>query len=293
MLSDNFNPGYLRQLELLNIRARRTFLGARHGGHLSMKRGHGIEFSDYRKYEPGDSPRHIDWGVYGRSDKLYVKRFQEEQALSFFIACDGTRSMLTPTTAGKWEFARDIALSLSYVALMQHDSVRICVPGVMTTPAFSHGRGIHTLSDLLDKATTGNRIDFIEEFNQGLHQVKFPGVGVLISDLLMPFEVIQKAVNAMRAKNLDINVIQVLSDSDLDPLENETNVIAIDSETGDEVRLELSQEARAEYSYRLEQHNLGIKEFLANYGISYSLALTSQTVQEFVIQHLARTGLLA
>ena len=86
--SETFTPAFLRQLELLRLRARRSYLGTRQGGHLSLKRGHGIEFSDYRKYELGDDPRHIDWSAYARSERLYIKRFREEQDLSVLLLLD-------------------------------------------------------------------------------------------------------------------------------------------------------------------------------------------------------------
>ena len=76
-----FDSSYLAQLELLRLESRNKFLGSRQGGHLSLKKGHGIEFSDYWQYEIGDNPRYIDWKAYGRTDKLYVKQFQEEQDL--------------------------------------------------------------------------------------------------------------------------------------------------------------------------------------------------------------------
>ena len=69
-LPEAFTPQFLKQLEMFRINARRMFLGSKQGGHLSPKRGHGIEFSDYRKYELGDNPRHIDWGVYARTERL-------------------------------------------------------------------------------------------------------------------------------------------------------------------------------------------------------------------------------
>ena len=69
MLPASFTNEFLRQLELLRLQGRRAFLGTRQGGHLSIKRGHGIEFSDYRNYELGDHPRYIDWGVYARSER--------------------------------------------------------------------------------------------------------------------------------------------------------------------------------------------------------------------------------
>ncbi len=72
MLPESFTPQFLKQLELLKLNARRSFLGSRQGAHLSQKRGHGIEFSEYRKYELGDNPRYIDWGVYAQGIDNYI-----------------------------------------------------------------------------------------------------------------------------------------------------------------------------------------------------------------------------
>jgi uncharacterized protein (DUF58 family) len=293
MRSDVFNPGYLKQLELLRMRSRKSYLGSRQGGHVSLKRGHGIEFSDYRKYELGDNPRHIDWGVYARSERLYVKRFQEEQALSVVIICDGTASMATPDGEGKWEMARDIALSLTYVALMQHDSVRVAVPGHMVSPPFSTGSGFHRLAEMMDEVEPGGEMDFVEEVSRVVSQVRFPGIAIFISDLLMPPEHIQKAMNLMRAKNLDISVVQVVAPSDRDPLVGAQSVIAVDSETGEEVELQLDEATRKEYQYRFDQHSLTIKDFLHRHRIQYSQAFSEQGVQHFVIRELAGSSLLA
>ena len=81
MLPALFTPQFLARLETLRIRARRQFLGSRPGGHLSPRRGTGLEFADYRHYTPGDDPRYIDWKLYSRTDRLYIKLFQEEEEL--------------------------------------------------------------------------------------------------------------------------------------------------------------------------------------------------------------------
>jgi len=80
-----FTPGFFRRLQQLKIQTRRSYLGSRSGSHISKRRGHGLEFSDYRTYVPGDDFRHIDWGVYGRTDRLYVKEFREEQELQVLL----------------------------------------------------------------------------------------------------------------------------------------------------------------------------------------------------------------
>ena len=104
MLPEVFTPAILRQLEMLKLSSRRAFLGQRQGAHLSLKRGQGVEFYDYRKYELGDNPRHIDWGLYGRSERIYVKRFREEQSLSVLVLLDSSPSMGVVPVQGisKW-----------------------------------------------------------------------------------------------------------------------------------------------------------------------------------------------
>ena len=104
-----FTPGFFRRLQQLKIKTRRSYLGSRQGSHISKRRGHGLEFSDYRSYVPGDDFRHIDWGVYGRTDRLYVKEFREEQELQVLFLIDTSQSMGFPEAEGKFEFAKDLA----------------------------------------------------------------------------------------------------------------------------------------------------------------------------------------
>jgi len=293
MLPDTFTPTFLHQLELLKIRSRRSFLGTRQGGHLSLKRGHGIEFSDYRKYELGDNPRHIDWGVYGRSDRLYVKRFQEEQALSVLIITDASASMNTPPSSAKWAMARDLSLALSYIVLMQQDSVSLCIPGSLHTPPAHGVKLIHHLGSKISEITPGPVDNFEEEIQKSLAKIRFPGVAIFISDFLLPLQDIFKVINLLRAKNLDVSTIQVLSPEDLHPLEDTNSAIAVDSESGEEVQLDLDRLSREEYKHLLDTHNRRLREFLADSRISCSLAVSDQALSDFVIQHLPGTGLLS
>ena len=292
MLPETFTPQLLRQLELLRIRARRAFLGTRQGGHISLKRGHGIEFSDFRKYELGDDPRHIDWNVYARSERLYVKRFQEEQDLAVFLFLDSTASMHNPPGDRKWERARDIALGLAYVALLQQDSVTIAVPGVWHSPRFSGGKAVHQIAKALENPRLSEATKYNQAMDRAVSQVHFPGVAFFISDFLMPLKDIQRYFAALRARNLDICAIQVLGPNDLNPLPQQEQVVAIDSENGEEVELVLTPEERKDYGYALAEHNRVLREFLAENGISCISAETTQSLSDFMANNLAGTGLL-
>ena len=111
MLPALFTPQFLARLETLRIRARRQFLGSRPGGHLSPRRGTGLEFADYRHYTPGDDPRYIDWKLYSRTDRLYIKLFQEEEELYTYLFLDLSASMAYPVGNDKYVTARALALA--------------------------------------------------------------------------------------------------------------------------------------------------------------------------------------
>jgi len=292
MLPKSFTPELLSSLELLKLRSRKSFLGSRQGGHISPKKGHGMEFSDYRRYEPGDNPRDIDWSVFGRTERLYVKRFQEEQDLSVLVMIDTTASMVTPADSGKWSTACDIALALSYVTLMEQSKLYIAAPGYLETPGLVGARALHQVApSLLNLDVTGNN-DLYTGISSAVGRIRFPGIAVLISDFLMPFEEIEKIFRVMRAKNLEITAIQVLAPSDVNPMFGEDGARIEDSETGEEIELQMDDDSRADYKYLLEEHNQKLKMLLADGQISYASIVSDQNLTDFLVNTLPRTGLL-
>ncbi|MCB0318216.1 MAG: DUF58 domain-containing protein, partial [Bdellovibrionales bacterium] len=249
MIPDIFTPSYLKSLELLKFKSRRAYLGLREGGHASIKRGHGIEFADYRKYELGDDPRHIDWGVYARSDRLYLKRFREERDLSLLLMLDATNSMFVPAEDSKWEYARDIALTLAYIALSQQDMVLASVPGEKISASFRGGNSFYEICRYFTKRENQfvEETDFLKGIVYSANAIKFPGAAIFISDFLFPFEKLEKSLLALRAKNLDITLIQVLGKNDLDPFENSNSYKFVDAETGEKINLSSSNENINQY----------------------------------------------
>ncbi len=292
MLPDTFSNTYLKQLELLRLRSRRAFLGMKQGSHLSLKRGHGIEFADFRKYELGDNPRHIDWGVFARSDKLYVKTFREEEDMTVLLLLDASASMMVPEEDKKWEMARDLALSLAYISLLQQDQVVLSALSCFHSPHFSGARAIHQMGTLLAGVQPRPDTSFVREIQMAVARIRFPGKAVLISDFLMPWDEIENGIFALRAKNLDIAVIQVLSPSDLNPLRGKAEAIAVDSESGAQVELLMDDSARQEYGKLLEQHNAQLERYLSEQHISLSRVVSDQQVDDFVLNELTTTGLL-
>src|SRR5512135_1500669 len=128
-LPEEFTPDFLARLEHLRIKTRREFEGLGKGSHLSPRRGSSLEFSDFRHYALGDDFRYIDWGLYGRTDKLYIKLFKEEEDLLTYIFLDASASMGFPGADKKFEKAILTTLALAYVALASGDRVMIRVLG--------------------------------------------------------------------------------------------------------------------------------------------------------------------
>ncbi|RIL12152.1 MAG: hypothetical protein DCC75_00970 [Proteobacteria bacterium] len=292
MLPKEFTPEYLSQLELLRVHARRAFLGRKQGGHVSLKRGHGIEFSDYRQYELGDSPRHIDWGVYGRTDKLFVKRFREEQDLNLALILDCSSSMSVPELYSKWGMAKSIALSLAYVALLEQDSVCLYCLGLSQSPTFYGVRAIHSIAKILNQTQAAAGQNFAADLQQAASRLRFPGVAVVLSDFLAPLDQIERGFNMLRAKNMDISAIQILSPDDLDPPGDLSNAFAVDSETGEQLSLRLNEQDRKEYAEALVEHNENLKLYFSAARISHSLAFSNKPAGDFVLGTLTQIGLL-
>lgn len=294
MLPPSFSPQFLNQLELLKFRARRAFLGLRQGGHLSPKKGHGIEFSDYRRYEPGDNPRWIDWGVYGRSDKLYVRRYQEEQNISVLLVIDDSASMILPEgNRAKWEFTCEIALALAYVALMQHDSVHCVTLGNQNSHSYHSPSGIYSLGDRLwNIGAVPGKLDLDRAARFAASRIRSPGIAVVISDLLFSPAGVRNLFTLLRSKNLDLSAVQVLGPQDIDPLGSAEDAIAVDAESGEEIPLKFDDAARSDYRYRLEHHNREISAYLNANGIRYTCARADQGIQHFAFNALPQLGLI-
>src|SRR6516225_5162567 len=163
-LPEEFTPDFIARLEQLRIKTRREYAGLGKGFHLSPRRGSSLEFSDFRHYALGDDFRYIDWGVYGRTDKLYIKLFKEEEDLLTYIFLDASGSMGFPAVDRKFEAARAIALAVTYAALAAGDRVMIRVLGGAGAPpkaAFVYGRHwIVEIARQIDPLVPAGEVDF-------------------------------------------------------------------------------------------------------------------------------------
>ena len=295
MLAEPFTPKFLSQLETLRLRTRKEFLGGRSGGYASPRRGTSLEFADYRRYAPGDDLRYIDWGIYARSDRLYVKLFREEVDLFVYVFIDASASMAFPSIQEKFLRASHIAAALSYVVLANHDHVKIhLLGGSSDSSASPFYRGRRRMVDCVEftgAAKPEGAVDMAASLAQHLQKLRRPGKAILISDFLMPAASYQNGLNLLRAFNLDIAAIQVLTRPEIEPPFDGGGVNLVDSETKAEINLQWDNRANQNYQARLAQHNLEIRSFCHQSAIHYSLHLTDRDFADFVFATLPAIGL--
>lgn len=279
---ESISAQYLKRLELLHLTSRRSFLGSKQGGHASIKRGHGIEFADFRKYELGDDPRHIDWNLYARSEKMYIKRFQEEQDITIHIIADSSNSMFLPE-ANKWKRVLEVILSIAYVASVQQDRVQLAIPGYLNKKRYTGANTVHRIYNDLKNLDKSPCDDFISEANTSIASASFPGIVFFISDFLTPLPEIKEIFKSLIGKNLDIKAIQVLGEKDLNPSINE-NLIVIDSESQKQVELNLNENSLNEYKKLLTNHNEELAEFLKARNIQFVNTNVKDSIEEVMFK---------
>ena len=295
MLPEPFTPRFLSQLETLRLRTRKEFLGSQTGSYSSPRRGTSLEFADYRRYAPGDDLRYLDWGIYARSDRLYIKLFREEVDLFAYIFVDVSASMACPAPEEKFLPATHIAAALSYVVLANQDHVKLHLLGnSLTHTASPFYRGRRRITDcirFMTSLTPEGPLELAPTLAEHLRRLRRPGKAILISDFLMPAPSYQQGLNVLRAFNLDIAVIQVLARQEVDPPFANGSLRLIDSETNAEIGFQWDAVARQDYQTQLAHHNSEIRSFCHQSGIHYSLYVTDLALDDFVFATLPAIGL--
>ncbi len=299
-LGDIFDAKFLRKLESLCIECKKTYAGVRKGNYEAVnKKGTSIEFADYQEYIPGDDFRYIDWNIYGRLDKLLVKTFKEEEELSVHILFDVSRSMLYPEEDKKFNYAKDLVIALSYIALSSKNSVRLATMADTDkvsgnrTPFFQQKANIFVIADFLNKVTPQGELDFVDYISKYIYEVKGRrGTVVVISDFMMKPEIYTKGLNFLRFKNFDIKIIQILGANELNPFGKEKRRQVVDVETNKRMNINLSAANLKKYKASIEEHNRKLRHFCRMNRIIYSLAKTDVKFEDFILRDLPKIGFI-
>jgi uncharacterized protein (DUF58 family) len=287
-----FDEAFLRQLERLLLLMKSPVRGGLKGGRRSVKRGQSVEFADYRDYSLGDDLRQLDWNVYARLEKLFVKLFVEEEDVTVTFLVDASASM----TAGrppKLLFAQRAAAALGYIALASEDRVAVNVlsgrVGRRHSSMRGSGRVFKLLSDLSGITPADGPTNLLAAARHAAAQLTGRGVLVLISDLLDPNA--ERVVRELAATNSELIILHVLSPDELDP-KLEGDLRLVDSETGDGIDVTVDLATIDGYKARLASWQESFADLAAKRRASYVPLPSDLPLTDLVFAELRRRRVL-
>lgn len=287
-----FDEAFLRQLERLLLLMRSPVRGGLKGGRRSVKRGQSVEFADYRDYTLGDDLRQLDWNVYARLERLFVKLFIEEEDVTVSLLIDASASMATGRPS-KLLFAKRAAAALGYIGLASEDRVAVTALAgrVARRRAAMRGSGrvFRLLSDLSAIEPAEGPTDLVAAARHAAAQLHGRGVVVLISDLLDPAA--DRIIRELAATGSELIVLHVLSPDELDPaLEGDLRLV--DVETGDRIDVTVDLATIDAYKARLAAWKAGFAELAAKRRASYVDLASDANLAELMFAELRRRRVL-
>lgn len=283
------DPQTLMRIKSLQIRARVVVQGFLKGIHRSPYHGFSVEFSEYREYTPGDDPRYLDWRLYARTDRYYVKRFEDETNVRCYLLVDTSRSMSYRSGAySKSEYARTAAATVAYFLTLQRDAVGLHLFEDRITeylPARYRPGQLRRLMAALDREPTGRATNLIAPLTQIAATVRKRGLFILLSDLLAPVDALQTTLACLRSQGHEVIILRILDPDELH-FSFSTPAMFQDIESGREIYIDPST-AKEQYLRRFEAHAQSIERSCVDLGVEYE-SVTIDRPLELVLFDLLR-----
>ena len=283
-----FDEGFLRQLERLGVLMKQPARGGLKGGRRSVKRGQSVEFADYRDYALGDDLRQLDWNVYARLERLFVKLFVEEEDVTITFLLDASPSMAFGRPE-KLLFAKRAIAALGYIALAGEDRVVLTALTGRTARRQSGLRGAGRVFRLLGNLSaiqpTEGPTDLLASARHAGAQLSGRGVVVLLSDLLDPSS--ERVLRELAATGSELIVLHVLSPDELDP-QLEGDLKLVDSESGERIDVTVDLATIDDYKARLAAWQDGLADLATKRRASYVPLSSDVNLNDLVFAELRR-----
>lgn len=301
MLFKLFDPAFLRKLKLLQFKSRKAALKSNMGD-LLAQRGSSLEFLEYKEYTFGDEFKYIDWNIYGRLEKFYIKLFKGEKSLAVTLLIDASKSMGFPRKDKKFLFATKCAVALAYIALSKRNKVKMIVLGgtnsqheknlISETPFFENLARVHTLSTFLMDFKPAGIAEFGQSLKRTIVRNRDVGTVLLISDFLMEPHNYKAILSFFASRNFDTSVIHVRGHTEVHPSNKIGKIKIRDTETGMEKVVFLSNANRKKLVGEFARHQEELKRFCLSKGAKYVLGETRRGAEDFLITELSRMQIL-
>jgi uncharacterized protein (DUF58 family) len=286
-------PEFLRRLEGLELVSRKMLAGRMKGDRLSKRKGRGSEFADYRPYSVGDDLRFLDWNLYGRVEKLFLRLYREEEDLNVYLLVDTSRSMDFGSPTTKFRYAKQVAAALGFVGLVNLD--RVVIEGVggrqaARSPQYRGRPSLWRMVQFLDDLPPADGADFNAAVRAATLRMTGQGVAVVVSDFLDKGGY-EDGLRFLLARGLDVYCVQVLADEEVNPpLTGDLRLT--DAEDGDEAEVTISAPLLKRYAATLSAFRGGLNGFCTRRGMSYLFTTTGVPFEKLVLGYLRSRGLL-
>jgi uncharacterized protein (DUF58 family) len=284
-------PDFLRKLEQLSLVSKRLFPGRMKGERRSTKRGASVEFADYRNYSDGDDFRRVDWNVYARLEKLFLKLFVEEEDLHVYILVDASESMGFGNPS-KLLYAKRVAAALSYIALSNFDRVGLSALSGPTASSLSPKRGKQSafrIFDWLGSVQPSGETQLAASMRDFSLRTTQPGLAIVVSDFFD--HDYQKGIAALLSRRFEVTVMHVLDQDEVEP-PLVGDLTMIDSETDERREVTITQTLLRKYQQRLTEFCGGLEGYCNSYGVNYVRATNESPFEDLVLNYLRRRGVV-
>ena len=283
------DPDLVRRLGRVEMKARQVVEGFLTGLHQSPYRGFSVEFAEHRSYVPGDDPRHIDWKVYGRRERYYIKQYHEETNFVATMLVDASESMTFASgRASKLEYACLLATALSFLVLRQNDAAALGLYDRETAAYLPPGTRlpfIARLSEMLERIEPTAATDTGRSLEQFSRQIARKGIVVVVSDFLDKPGSILDGLKKLKFRGHEVIALQVLDPHELTfPMRGHVRFEGIEIDL--RVFVEPSR-IRDAYLDALNRHLHALRLGCSRAGIDYRLASTAQPLDELLLSYLA------
>jgi uncharacterized protein (DUF58 family) len=290
MLQRFLDPSTLASISGLDLVAKTVVDGFVAGLHRSPDFGFSQEFAEYRAYSQGDDLRHVDWNVFARTEKTFLKRYRGETNTQLLVLLDTSASMAYGSQAvSKLDYARFVAASLCYMANVQRDAAGLIVfdEDVKNYVAPSTRQGqLFRLLHAIERAEAGTRTDFAKPFSHFQNFLHRRGIVVVLSDFYEQPDVIVKTIEPLRYRGNDVILFHLLDPQEIKPKFREP-VVLVDMENSANA-LEVSPEyTRDEYPRKIDSHMEALASAVRAAGMEYFLMNTARPLDEGLREYLA------
>lgn len=290
--SNAFDEAFLKKIEYLYIVSRKIAAGKHQAKRKTRLVGSGIDFADHRQYTPGDDVRNLDWRVYRRTEKLFLKLYEEEEDLHIYFLVDTSRSMHIGAP-NKWNMARQLAAALGYIGLCNLDRVSIVPFSSAVDDRMAPTRGkaqIFKVFDFLDRCEAGDQTTLKDAFKTFVSENKRPGLAVIISDFYDP-EGFDEGLDVLRYHRFEPMVIQLFDQREFE-ISVQGDVELVDCETGEVRQMTVTPAMMKEYKRVFREFCDELQTYCTRRQILYFRAAIQQPFEELVLKIFRAGGFL-